>query len=45
MVRIAAVKDAGQFRAYPRIKINGKIATEGGGKDGEKELSVMDNIR
>ncbi len=33
------------FRAYPQISNSGIIATEGGGKNGEKELQVMDNIR
>lgn len=33
------------LRAYPQISNSGIIATEGGGKNGEKELQVMDNIR
>ena len=33
------------LRAYPQISNCGKIATKGGGKNGEKELQVMDNIR
>ena len=32
-------------RSYPQISNCGKIATKGGGKNGEKELQVMDNIR
>ena len=33
------------LRAYPQISNSGIIATKGGGKNGEKELQVMDNIR
>ena len=33
------------LRAYPQISNCGIIATKGGGKNGEKELQVMDNIR
>lgn len=36
---------AAELRAYPQISNCGIIATEGGGKNGEKELQVMDNIR
>ena len=33
------------LRAYPQISRYGKMATKGGGKNGEEELQVMDNIR
>ena len=32
------------LRAYPQITGCGKIATKGGGRNGEKELQIMDNI-
>ena len=38
-------KSPDELRAYPQISNCGKIATKGGGKNGEKELQVMDNIR
>ena len=36
---------AEKLRAYPQISNCGIIATKGGGKNGRKELQVMDNIR
>ena len=33
------------LRAYPQISNCGIIAIKGGGKNGRKELQVMDNIR
>ena len=45
MLGIMMVAHAAGIRAYPQISNCGIIATEGGGKNGEKELQVMDNIR
>ena len=34
-----------RLRVYPQIKRYAIMAVKGGGKDGEKELQVVDNIR